>query len=294
MDKMFSGKISRTIALTQIICLFGFLGTLIFQQINSSKIQSIYMMSDGVTVCFSRLAQTYTAGLLKLNHSPYLKDDFIKRTEECFGQSTVSLENSLSRTFDESKESLNQLMSGVHWFHEKIKAGPSGLIDSKNFSTQINSRYSKLEATKEIMVSSLDKNLAKYLKSSQYVLIAVFMLGSLFLFSTVMLTLSERSRRKKLKQIEMLASDELSRGDELVLDNVLQVVSDALLDLNLITTRDMFVKFYNNVVTGRISSFVRPTYIERYLKEELVTPTQARMRSLMSSGRACGYPGSAS
>ena len=279
MDKMFSGNISRKIAFTQIVCLVGFLGALLFQQINSSKIQSTYMMSDGVTVCFSRLAQTYTAGLLKLTNSPYLKNDFIKRTEECFGQSTVSLENSLSNTFNESKDSLNQLMSGVHWFHEKIIAGPSGLIDSKHFGTQINSRYSKLEATKESIVSSLDKNLTKYLNLGEYALMAVFILGCIFLFSTIILTMGEIKRRRKLQLIESVASKELLKGDELILDHVLQVVSDALLDVNLITTRDMFVKFYNNVVTGRISSFVRPSYIEKHLHEELVTPTQAKQKS---------------
>lgn len=122
---------------------------------NYQSQQSIEEVREGVNICFARLQQTYTSVYISPNLS-YLALDFLKTTESCFAQALSVAINAGLENSTKTEKLINRLGNYVRLFHAGVK-NKSLFSKGKNDFSVANSRFVKLEETRDEIFESLDQ-----------------------------------------------------------------------------------------------------------------------------------------
>src|SRR5690606_24575930 len=96
--------------------------SIVYQQNQVNRAQSLSRLHNGVGTCFTRVAQTFTALMVNDLNSIYLSKDFKGLTSECFNEVNKVYKNIFgSKTVDQMTKNLNDLTSDAHWFSERVE-----------------------------------------------------------------------------------------------------------------------------------------------------------------------------
>ena len=86
------------------------LGSFWHYQSNQSQLERLSVLNQGLSTCFNRVSQTFTAMMISDLQSPYVKTDFTKLSDECLAEAATGskiLKSSMGKAY----ENLNQLIS---------------------------------------------------------------------------------------------------------------------------------------------------------------------------------------
>lgn len=223
----------QTIALEKILLFCGFslaltiIGFWEFQS-NVSMSEKLSKVQTGVSTCYARVNQTFTAAMIKDFNGPYLKRDFMALTDECLKEGSRAAGVEVS-TLPKAGQYFNDLVSEVHWFHEKVikvvGAQAGGVEMPMN---AINEKFMKVEQLKLDLSDQLDSVYGQYrearLRDELLVAASFFMfMGSLLIFG-----LKELALLKHRREIEHRALSLLNTGSAQAASMVDQLVFKAL------------------------------------------------------------------
>ena len=112
------------------------LGAFWHHQVNQTQLDRLNILNQGVGTCFNRISQTFTAMMIKEVRSPYLNRQFMGLSDECLSE-TIKGINPFKKNVGKGYETLNQLISEVHWFHEKVVKIHTPWIGGKNLDAPL-------------------------------------------------------------------------------------------------------------------------------------------------------------
>src|SRR5690606_3809315 len=90
--------------------------------------------------------------------SQYLNRGFMALSDECLNE-TIKGINPFKKNIGKGYETLNQLISEVHWFHESVLKIHSPMLANQNLNPSLAplaDRFSKLEGFKVNLVDEID------------------------------------------------------------------------------------------------------------------------------------------
>jgi len=176
---------------------------------NLTKAQtSFHQINSGVSVCFERVGQSFTALMIKDFSSNYLTKDFQSMTGECFNEVARSLsELTASKIL---LKNVNNLKSDLFWFDQKVNKIVD-MVKSENINlsqSNIINKYDELYSMKSELESSISSEANSLNQNIFWSLGGVILGGFGFLFSLFAFGLS-----RKLENNELLeAADQLENS----------------------------------------------------------------------------------
>ncbi len=234
--------------------LFMTLGAFWHHQTNQMQLDRMNVLNQGVGTCFNRISQTFTAMMIKDIQSPYLNRGFMGLSDECLNE-TIQGINPFKQNVGKGYETLNQLISEVHWFHENIIRIHTPMLAGQNLNppmTKFSDKFSKMENLKVSLVDEIDANNAKIREvqmNDEYLMGAGLII---FVVALSLLSLKEFNKREVQKDIERNALNLLTTGKSNVGAIVDQLVERALLVNGTPITAQVF-KDYHGEILERIA-----------------------------------------
>lgn len=224
------------------------LGAFWHHQVNQTQIDRMAILNQGVGTCFSRISQTFTALMIKDIQSPYLNRGFMGLSDECLNE-TVKGINPFKKHVGKGYETLNQLISEVHWFHEKVTKVHSPMVAGQNLNqpmAPISDRYGKIENFKMNLMDEIDAT-SHQLRGLQMNDEVVMGLGLIFfVLSLSLLSLQEFNRYQLKREIEKQALNYLKAGQANVTAIVDQLVDRALTTQGMPVTAQIFRDYHES------------------------------------------------
>ncbi len=152
------------------------------------NIENSYVFREGVSTCFDRLKQTFTARVLSDSGSAFLTQSFFSTTEECIGEAIANLQSINKKIVDfpeafGTKDILTQANTFSrlsHRFHTKLSDDMKTNSWDAGSTAKIIGRFGKLEDAKEEIVGNIE-SLRDSIKDK------FIFLGTLFLLSILSL-----------------------------------------------------------------------------------------------------------
>lgn len=249
MKKLLSLSVSKI----YLVCSVGLvmtLGAFWHHQVNQTQLDQMNILNQGVGTCFNRVSQTFTAMMIKDIQSPYLNREFMGLSDECLNE-TMKGVNPFKQNVGKGYQTLNQLISEVHWFHEKITKIHTPMITGKNLTAPlepISTRFSKMEGFKVSLVDEIDANSAQ-LREVQFndeILMAAGLI--IFVLSLSLLSLKEFNRLQAQREIENNALNLLKSGTANVGAIVDQLVDRALSTQGMPVTAQIFKDYHEDIL----------------------------------------------
>ena len=245
------------------------LGAFWHHQMNQTQLDRMNILNQGVGTCFNRISQTFTAMMIKEIRSPYLNRGFMALSDECLNE-TIKGINPFRKNVGKGYETLNQLISEVHWFHEKIMKIHAPMLAGQNLNAPLSSisdRYSKMENYKVNLMDEID--------AASYALREVqmndeFLMGAgliIFVLSLSLLSLKEFNRMQVQREIEREALNFLKAGKANVGAIVDQLVDRALTTQGMPVTAQIFRDYHEDMLEKNILRAPKAT-------EAATTPTE--------------------
>lgn len=230
------------------------LGAFWHHQMNQTQLDRMNILNQGVATCFNRISQTFTAMMIKEIRSPYLNRGFMALSDECLNE-TIKGINPFRKNVGKGYETLNQLISEVHWFHEKIMKIHAPMLAGLNLNAPLSSisdRYSKMENYKVNLMDEID--------AASYALREVqmndeFLMGAgliIFVLSLSLLSLKEFNRMQVQREIEREALNFLKAGKANVGAIVDQLVDRALTTQGMPVTAQIFRDYHEDMLEKNI------------------------------------------
>lgn len=241
------------------------IGSFWHHQVNQTQLDRMNVLSQGVGTCFNRVSQTFTAFMIKDIKSPYLNGSFMALSNECLKE-TVNAINPFRKELGKGYETLNQMVSEVHWFHEKLMKVTSAATPL----AAIADRFGKMENFKVSLIDEIDEistQLREIQVSDEY------LMGSgliLFVLAISMLSLQDYARIQRRREIEKEALNFLKAGNANVGAIVDQLVDKALSMQGLTVTSQIFRDYHEDILMKRTSkNFSAPaaTQVEEKIEE---------------------------
>lgn len=243
----------QTIALEKILLFCGFslaLTVIGFWEFHSnvSMSEKLARVQTGVSTCFSRVNQTFTAAMIKDYNGPYLKRDFMALTDECLKEGSKAAGVDMS-TLPKASVYFNELLSEVHWFHEKVVkvvgAQAGGVEVPMN---AINEKFMKIEELKLDLTDQLDSVHGQYREArlrDELLVAAAFMMfmGSLFIFGLKELALLRHRREMEHKALSLL-----NTGSARAAALVDQLIQKALTGQGMPVTAQVFTDYHTTIL----------------------------------------------
>lgn len=208
------------------------------------------VLNEGVSTCFGRVKNSYTAKLLGDAKSIYLSKDFMTTTEECFGETLASLAHDFTIALSDTEKLLNTVSSDSHWFHQKLTSEDAKMVGTVTVSNY-GSRFNTIESNVSKIHSGLETYKAGVLKkmNTGKVLFTTFILigMSLLVWETWRKILFTRRR----EEIERRALEELNEKGGRVSSVIDSIVSEALISAKFEKTADLFINFHEDSFVDR-------------------------------------------
>ncbi len=226
------------------------LGAFWHHQMNQTQLDRMNILNQGVGTCFNRISQTFTAMMIKEIRSPYLNRGFMALSDECLNE-TIKGINPFRKNVGKGYETLNQLISEVHWFHEKIMKIHAPMLAGQNLNvplSPVSDRYSKMENYKINLMDEID--------AASYSLREVqmndeFLMGAgliIFILSLSLLSLKEFNRMQVQREIEREALNFLKAGKANIGAIVDQLVDRALSTQGMPVTAQIFRDYHEEML----------------------------------------------
>lgn len=233
------------------LSLFMTLAAFWHHQMNQTQLDRLNVLNHGVGTCFNRISQTFTALMIKDIQSPYLNRGFMGLSDECLNE-TIKGINPFKKNVGKGYETLNQLISEVHWFHEKIVRIHTPMLTNPTTPhqslTPVSDRYGKMENYKMDLVDEIDAATSK-LRDIQ--MNDEYLMGAgliIFVLALTLLSLQEFNRLQLQREIEREALNFLKAGKGNVGAMVDQLVDRALTTQGLPVTAQIFRDYHGNLL----------------------------------------------
>lgn len=241
------------------------IGSFWHHQMNQSKLDRLNVLSQGTATCFNRVSQTFTAFMIKDAGSQYLSNSFMGLSNECLKE-TVAASAPFRNEIEKGFETLNQLVSEVHWFHEKI----AKVTSVSTPINQITERFGKMELLKTSIADNVDETMTDIREvqvNDEYMMGAGLIL---FVLSISMLSLQDFARIQRRREIEREALNAFKAGGANVGAIVDQLVEKALCTEGYGVISQIFKDYHEDVLEKMSSkSFTIPKHT-KVEEEELV------------------------
>lgn len=226
------------------------LGAFWHHQSNQSQLDRMNVLNQGVGTCFNRISQTFTAMMIKDIHSPYLNRGFMGLSDECLSE-TIKGINPFKQNIGKGYETLNKLISDVHWFHESIVRTHSPMVSGKNLDAPLNplsSKFSQMETLKINLVDEIDltNSRIREIQSSDEVLMGIGLL--MFVIALSILSLKEFNRIQIQNEIEKKALNLLKSGQANVGAMVDQLIERGLTTQGLGVSAQIFKDYHGDML----------------------------------------------
>lgn len=222
------------------------LGAFWHHQSNQSQLDKMNVLNQGVGTCFNRISQTFTALMIRDVHSPYLNRGFMGLSDECLSE-TIKGINPFRQNVGKGYETLNKLISDVHWFHESVSRAHSPMVAGKELNAPLNpisSKFSQMESLKVNLVDEIDMTNARIreIQANDQVLMGAGLL--LFVIALSLLALKEFNRIQLQREIENQALNLLKAGQSNVSALVDQLVVRGLQSQGLPVSAQIFRDYH--------------------------------------------------
>lgn len=162
-----------------------------------SNVLKLHKGVQGTSICFERVAQTYSALMSQSLASPSLTQEFQATTNRCLNE----LDSHLS-SLGLSADSMN---SGIYWFlnkidqiKEKIQRDPYYDLRSNQLLTP---DFEKLNDEKTSILASIENEHQSIVSQSENILLALKLMVAAILFLCVYILLIERKAKVRLNAI---------------------------------------------------------------------------------------------
>lgn len=243
------------------------LGSFWHYQTNQKQLNRLGTMNQGLTTCFSRISQTFTAMMISDIQSPYVKSEFMALSEECLtetGKGSVALKSSMGKAY----ENLNQLNSETHWFHEKI-GRVKNEKDIASILAPISDRYGRMENYKQTLSDEIDStsHLIRNVQANNEVLMGLGLI--MFVIALSILSLQEYQRFEGKKAIEREALNYVTRGQGNVGSIVDRLVENALLNQGMPVTAQVFRDYHGELLERQATRISHDEIKEEVIVEEV-------------------------
>lgn len=273
MKKLLQPKYFISIGVLSVMSLFG--ASYLGRTISQSQVQ-LYKVNSGLGICQQRIAQTFTALMIKQIGSEYLQQDFRQMTSECLGEVSEMLESTTGNQVILGL--MNNLKSDFHWFDQKldrvvgmiqkedIDVGQSNIVDK--FS-ELEDLGSELENTILAESSSLENST---LLSGFLSLLSFFLLG---LVAVSVLLKKKLSLKEKTRKEEILVDDVSSIASlEYALDKFLptNLLNGALETLHRIESER--IRLEDAIIKLNTEGVIQDDRIEIEIPEDLLTEAE--------------------
>jgi hypothetical protein len=173
---------------------------------------SIEEVREGVNICFARLQQTYTSVYISPNLS-YLAVDFLKATESCFAQALAVAIDARMQNSAEVEKQINRLGNYVRLFHAGVK-NKSLFSKGKSDYSVANSRFIKLEETRDQILGGLDKLTSQNKKQDQKFTFALYALIAGALIGICGIIFFDQRMRNRLERYRQQIVDSLETSED--------------------------------------------------------------------------------
>lgn len=155
------------------------------------KVNRILVLSDGVSTCFNRLHQSYTAKLAQ-GGEKYLTKSFLRDTESCFSQAVSYMEGNFDIARLNSLSGLNTLGTDVRWFNQMLNR-------AEEVSPRLGPMFSKLEEQKDELLAKIEGYRQDKIKDTKQVRGFFFLiLAAIPLIFLLNLILTRRRRKRSV------------------------------------------------------------------------------------------------
>lgn len=226
------------------------LGAFWHHQMNQTQLDRMNILNHGVGTCFNRISQTFTAMMIKETRSPYLNRGFMALSDECLNE-TIKGINPFRKNVGKGYETLNQLISEVHWFHEKVMKIHAPMLAGQNLNASLSpltDRYTKMENYKVNLLDEIDA--ASYQLREVQMNDEILMGAGLIIFvlSLSLLSLQEFNRMQVKREIEREALNFLTTGKANVGAIVDQLVDRALMSQGMPVTAQIFRDYHEDML----------------------------------------------
>ncbi len=226
------------------------LGAFWHYQSNQSQLDRVNVLNQGVSTCFNRISQTFTALMIKDIQSPYLNRGFMGLSDECLSE-TIKGINPFKQNIGKGFETLNKLISDVHWFHESVVRTHSPMVAGQNLDAPLNplsAKFSQMENLKINLVDEIDVTNARLreVQASDEVLMGLGLL--MFVLSISLLSLKEFNRIQLQSEIEKKALNLLKTGQANVGAMVDQIIERGLLTQGLPISAQIFKDYHGDLL----------------------------------------------
>lgn len=255
-----------------LVCGLGLLMTLgafWHHQSNQTSLDRMSILNQGVGTCMNRISQTFTAMMIKDIQSPYLDRGFMTLSDECLNE-TIKGINPFRKNVGKGYETLNQLISEVHWFHEKVLKIHTPMLVGQDLNASVSPLsdfYGKMEEYKLNLIDEIEVTTARIreVQMNDEILMGVGLI--LFVLSLSLLSLQEFNRLELQREIEREALNLLKAGQANVGAMVDRVVDRALTSQGMVVTAQIF-KDYHGDLLERVSARGIRVEAKEELKEE--------------------------
>ncbi|MCO4794097.1 MAG: HAMP domain-containing histidine kinase [Bacteriovoracaceae bacterium] len=213
-----------------------------------SEVNSLSVLKEGISTCFGRVKNSYTAKLLGDGKSTYLNSSFMATTEECFGETLASLGASFEATLSNSEKVLNTISSDSHWFHQKLGSEEAKLVGQLVTVSNYGARFNTIESNVNKVIGGIES----YQSSVQKKLVTGKILFVSFIVLSMALLAWETWRKillfRRREDIEKRALEELNEKGGRTSSIVGTLVSEALAETRFDKTTDLFMNFHENSI----------------------------------------------
>ena len=222
------------------------LGSFWHYQTNQKQLNRLGTMNQGLTTCFNRISQTFTAMMISDIQSPYVKTDFMSLSEECLNE-TAKGSAAIKTSMGKAYENLNQLNSEAHWFHERI-GKVKNVAEVAATLAPISDRYGRMENYKQILSDEIDStsHLIRKVQNNNEVLMGLGLI--MFVIALSALSLQEYQRFEGKKAIEREALNYLTAGQSNVGAIVDRLVENALMNQGMPVTAQVFRDYHGELM----------------------------------------------
>lgn len=253
------------------------LGAFWHHQTNQTQLDRMNVLNQGVGTCFNRISQTFTAMMIKDIQSPYLNREFMALSDECLNE-TIKGINPFRKNVGKGYETLNQLISEVHWFHEKVLKIHSPMLTGQMMDTPLaplTERYGKMENFKVNLVDEIDatNSQIRNIQMNDEILMGAGLI--IFVLSLSLLSLQEFNRHQLQREIEREALNLLKAGQANVGAMVDRLVDRALLTQNMPVTAQIFKDYHGDLLERMTSKMPMTEAVVVEAQEEKVEDAPA-------------------
>jgi len=255
------------------------IGAFWHHQVNQAQLDRLNVLNQGVGTCFNRISQTFTALMIRDLKSPYLNRGFMSLSDECLNE-TIKGINPFRQNVGKGYETLNKLISDVHWFHEKVSRVHTPLMNNKNADeppmNPISESFGNMENLKVNLVDEIDlanARLREVLFNDEVLMGAGLLI---FVFCITLLGLKEFERLQVQKEIEGKAINLLKSGTSNVSALVDQLIEKSLVSNDLNITAQVFRDYHEGVMERMTKR--APAVVEKEIRRE-AAPVETQLDS---------------